>query len=803
VPTIYADNASDLFRAQGFVSAQDRFFEMDLRRHLTAGRLSELVGSAGLESDKAVRTMGWRRVAEQELPRLAPETRQYLQAYADGVNAYIRQVESPEKMSLEYTVLQRRNPSYRVEPWTPIDSLAWLKALAWDLRGDYNDELTRARLSRRGISLRQIALLYPPYPYDRNQPILSSDDWAPGAAKDSTSDQAASSVPAAPAALSALSSIDGAKAVDATVAALDAAPSTLGRGDDIGSNSWVVSGSKTTTGKPLLANDPHLGPSIPGIWYEMGLHCRTVSPACPFDVSGFTFAGLPGVIIGHNDRIAWGFTNLYPDVQDLYLEKVSDHDTYLYDGRQAPLDTRKETFVVKGEDPVTITVRSSRHGPLISDVSQDFATVGADAPAPARSPPRGNGYAVALRWTALKPGRTADALFAIDEAHDWHSFREAARFFVAPSQNLVYADVDGHIGYQAPGKIPIRRTGVGDWPVPGWDPAYEWRGYIPYDALPNVLDPDDGMVVTANQAIAKPDYPYFIGDSYDTGYRSERIRQLLSAADDLTVSDMGRIQLDDYCELAKRLRPLLLSIDLSSSYYQQGQRALSAWDFHEDADSPGAAFFNVFWRQLLVHTFADQLPDDVMPDGNSRWWQVILDLVRRPHDSFWDDVDTADVRETRDDVLKAALIDARDELTRTRSRDPHNWAWGSLHTLDLDNATLGSEDSPVAFLFNRDGYALSGGPSVVDATSWDADEGYEASYVPSMRMVIPLDDLDAARWVNLTGASGHAFNAHYTDQTELWLRGETLPWAFTRDAVEAAADHTLTLKPASNATNAP
>ncbi|MEO7448468.1 MAG: penicillin acylase family protein, partial [Humibacillus sp.] len=182
IPTIYADSASDLFRAQGFVSAQDRFFEMDLRRHVTAGRLSELVGSAGLDSDRAVRTMGWRRVAEQELPRLAPETRQYLQAYADGVNAYIRQAASPEKMSLEYTVLQRRNPDYRVEPWTPVDSLAWLKAMAWDLRGDYNDELARARLSRRGISLKQIALLYPPYPYDTNQPILSAADWSPAAA---------------------------------------------------------------------------------------------------------------------------------------------------------------------------------------------------------------------------------------------------------------------------------------------------------------------------------------------------------------------------------------------------------------------------------------------------------------------------------------------------------------------------------------------------------------------------------------------------------------------------------------------
>jgi penicillin amidase len=283
-------------------------------------------------------------------------------------------------------------------------------------------------------------------------------------------------------------------------------------------------------------------------------------------------------VIGHNDDIAWGFTNLYPDVQDLYLEKVSNHDTYLYDGEQVPLTTRRETFAVQGDDPVTITVRESRHGPLISDVSEDYATVGADAPAPPAAPDRGNGYAVALRWTALKPGRTADALFAIDQAHDWDSFREAARSFVAPSQNLVYADKDGHIGYQAPGKIPIRRTGHGDWPVPGWNPAYEWSGFIPYDALPNVLDPDDGMVVTANQAVAKQNYPFYIGDSFDAGYRAQRIRQLLDGDDRLTVDDMARIQLDDYCDLARRLRPLLLSIDLPSGYYQAGQKALAAWE---------------------------------------------------------------------------------------------------------------------------------------------------------------------------------------------------------------------------------
>ena len=308
IPTIYADNASDLFRAQGFVSAQDRFFEMDLRRHLTAGRLAEMVGASGLESDKAVRTMGWRRVAEQELPRLAPETRQYLQAYADGVNAYI----APGRVAREdvarvHRSSQRRNPGYRVEAWTPVDSLAWLKAIAWDLRGDYNDELTRARLSRRGISLKQITLLYPPYPFDRHLPILSEQDWAPGAADD-THRPGGLAVPAAP--RRALPTCAAATAPGASTRRSPPStppPRPCGRGDDIGSNSWVVSGPRTTTGKPLLANDPHLALSIPGIWSQVNLQCRTVTAACPFQVSGFTFSGVPGVVIGHNAKHRVGY----------------------------------------------------------------------------------------------------------------------------------------------------------------------------------------------------------------------------------------------------------------------------------------------------------------------------------------------------------------------------------------------------------------------------------------------------------------------------------------------------------------
>ena len=431
-------------------------------------------------------------------------------------------------MSLEYTFLQRRNPGYRVEPWTPVDSLAWLKALAWDLRGDYNDELTRARLSRRGISLKQIALLYPPYPFDRHLPILSAEDWAPGAADDAATDQAASPCRPLPPRSPTCAAATAPERVDAAIAALDAAPSTLGRGDDIGSNSWVVSGPRSTTGKPLLANDPHLALSIPGIWSQVNLQCREVTQACPFRVSGFTFSGVPGVVIGHNERIAWGMTNLRPDVTDFYLEQVSG-DTYLRDGQRVPLEKRQETLKVAGGADVTITVRSTVHGPIMSDVSASVDEAGDRVVV--RGAPQSNRYAVSLAWTALTPGTAGDAIFALNTARGWDDFRAAAAQFTVPSQNLVYADTAGHIGYQTPGRIPVRRSATpgappGYWPAPGWDSQWDWKGWVPAADLPHVFDPDEGFVVTANQAVTASTTP-FLTTEWDYGFRAQRIRTLL------------------------------------------------------------------------------------------------------------------------------------------------------------------------------------------------------------------------------------------------------------------------------------
>ena len=791
VPTIYADTAADLFRAQGYVSAQDRFFEMDLRRHITAGRLSELVGSGGLETDRVIRTMGWRRVAEQELPKLASTTRQYLQAYADGVNAYIKQAESTSDLSLEYQVLDWNVPGYRVEPWTPVDSLAWLKAMAWDLKSDYAGELARARLSRGGrTSEKQINLLYPPYPFDRNQPILSKENWAPATARQ----QAASVTPQA-------FRTEGGAAFESTAAALDAIPALLGKGDGIGSNSWVVSGDRTTTGKPLLANDPHLKLGIPSIWTQVNLQCRTVSAQCPFQVSGFSFSGLPGVVIGHNGKIAWGFTNLAPDVTDFFLEQVNG-DTYLRDGAAVPLERRVETIKVAGGADVNLTVRSTVHGPIMSDVVPAVAEAGDQSAV--RGVAQSNRYAVSLAWTALVPNNTADAIFGMNRAGNWEDFRKAAAQFAAPSQNLVYADTEGHIGYQAPGLIPIRRSATpgaapGFWPAPGWDSQWDWRGFVPFDDLPHVLDPEEGFIVTANQAVTASQTP-FLTSEWDYGFRAQRIRTLLGSSGKVSPERMVEIQGDQRNSFAPVLVEHLLGIQVDD-FTAQAQRLLRDWDGGQPADksrdSASAAYYNAVWKHLLEYTF-DELPPDLAPDGGSRWMIVMEQLLKDPMNPWWDDKTTPGVAEGSGAILKRALEDARLDLARKLGKVPATWRWGRLHQLNLKHAVLGKDPTPgfIQDVFNRGGLELGGGNSIVDANSWDASgPGYEVTAGPSMRMVVDLSNLDASTWVNATGQSGHANNPHYVDQLDAWAANEPFPWPFSTKAVAAAKEDELTLVP--------
>ena len=840
VPQVYADGADDLFFAQGYVHAQDRFFQMDLRRHVTAGRLAELVGDApgAVEADAVVRTLGWRRVAEAELPLLAPETRAHLEAYAAGVNAYAGG-RSPSELSAAYTALGTQVDLAPVEEWTPVDSLAWLKAMAWSLRANYGDELGRAAAYGAVGDVELVEQLFPAPSAGGAEPVVSTPDAVEPAAATTGGAAAPEPDPAAEAPAGDAADADAdaavvgevALALDAVLAdpsdpvgtadrALAAVPDLLGdgagaAGSGIGSNAWAVSGEHTATGAPLLANDPHLAAELPGVWSQIGLHCTEVDEACPFDVAGFSFAGMPGVVIGHNGDVAWGFTNLGADVTDLFLEQVRG-DSAVRAGEEVPLTTRTETIRVAGADPVAITVRSTEHGPLLSDVVPELAAAGRAAPVPEDAPSAGlGGYAVALSWTALTPGRTMDAVFALDAASGWEDFRQAASLFAVPGQNLVYADTGGQVGYQSSGAVPLRQPGGGlgqadgTWPRLGWDPAYDWAGTVPFEDMPSELGPPDGLVVSANQEVTDAAYPFLTAD-FDQGHRAARIRAVLeeqvAQGRRLTAEDVLALQADERDPFAPVLVPHLLAAPLPEdpgasperrAFTREAVALLRGWDGTTTADSAPAAYYNAVWANLLRLTFADQLPEVAQPRGGSRWFSVVEQLLDDPDSPWWDDATTTTVVETRDQVLGRALLDARLELTASLGADPQDWEWGRLHRLELRQEVLGGDSTPapVRELWTAGPVELGGGTSLVDATSWDAREGYEVTAVPSMRMVVDLGDLDASRWVDLAGTSEHPWSGHATDQLGTWAEGGAFPWPFTPGAVEEAAQDELVLVP--------
>ena len=790
IPTIVAESSDDLFFAQGFVHAQDRFWEMDVRRHITSGRLSEMFGDSQVETDTFVRTLGWRRVAEEELSLLSQDTLEALTAYSAGVNAYLAE-RGPTEVSLEYSLLAVTARDYSIEPWTPADSVAWLKAMAWDLRSNLEEETDRALLVPTVRS--RVAQLYPPYPYDRHQPIVPGGSVSGGRATGGQFVPPGGEPEGA--ATSALAPVlptlfEGAKR-GATL--LDGWLGAYGPG--VGSNSFAVTGERSASGGALIANDPHLAPSLPGIWYQMNLQCEQVNDECPFAVGGFTFSGVPGVVIGHNDRVAWAFTNNGADVTDLAYEAISG-EGYVRDGEVIPFDTYGETIEVAGGEPVEITVRSTEWGPMLSDVSDAHRDAVTNAFSPADLPGGATTVGLALKWTALTPGRTADAILDLNLAGTFQEFRDAAASFEVPSQNLLFADSEGHIGYQMPGKIPIRASGEGATPVTGWSTASGWRGFIPFKQLPWVFDPPEQYIVTANQAVIDETYPYNLTRDWGYGYRSQRLVELIEASDPLTPESAADLMTDTQNTFAPVLVSALMGVDaeLLDPNTLRARELLDDWDYRQDADSAGAAYYNAVWRHLLAGLFHDELTGDLRPDGGDRWFEAVQVILADRQGIWWDDVRTPDVFELRAEMLAAAMADANDELVEELGDDPASWRWSDVHELDLVHSTFGDSGiAPLERLFNRGPYAAAGGDGIVNATGWNPPDGYGVDWVPSMRMVVDLTDLDASRWVQLTGQSGHVFDPHYTDQTEAWVNGDTYPWPFTVGAAETAAADTLVL----------
>ena len=728
VPHIYADNIEDLFFAQGYVHAQDRLWQMEFVRRIGHGTLSEVLGEATLDKDRFLRTIGLRRAAEADLALLDEETRLVLESYARGVNAFIES--HWDRLPLEFILL-----GFKPAPWKPVDSLVWGEIMSWELGRNWRMELLRAKLIQK-LGEGKAQELIPPYPEDG--PLI-----VPPEAKGYS---------------------------------LLGNPSLPPDEGGLASNNWVVDGAKSATGKPLLSNDPHLAIQMPSIWYEIGLH------GGGFDVVGASFPGAPGVVIGHNNHIAWGVTNAGPDVQDLYIEKVNPDNPhqYEYKGKWEDMEVIEEEIKVKGRaEPERLEVRITRHGPIISEVVEGL-----------KQP-------LALRWTALEGIQLLRSVLLLDRARNWEEFREALRYWDVPSQNFVYADVDGNIGYQMPGRIPIRAKGQGLVPVPGWTGEYEWEGYIPFEELPSLYNPPTHYIVTANNKIVPDDYPYFISYEWNAPYRAQRIAELLAAKDKLSVEDFERIQADVYSIPGERFCRYLLRLKPQGWLQERAMKQLRAWDFRNGADSTGAAIFQVFYLKLVENTFADELGEELLKDYLGAKMGVLhhmaLERIIDDADNPWfDDVSTPE-RETRDEIVRRSFQEALDFLGRRFGDHPEQWAWGRLHQAAFEHP-LGVV-KPLHLIFNRGPFPYGGSGFTVNAASFDYEEPFAVKRIASYRQIVDLSDFANSLSMHTTGQSGQPFHKHYADMISSWRAVEYHPMLFDRERIAADREGLLILIP--------
>ncbi|HEV8580121.1 MAG TPA: penicillin acylase family protein [Thermoanaerobaculia bacterium] len=745
VPNLYARDEHDLFFAQGYVHAQDRLWQMEFNRRVSSGTLGEILGPGLLEADKYLRTLGLRRAAQRDWQVLDAETRGLMAAYSDGVNAYV--AENRGRLPLEFLLL-----GVDPAPWTPVDSLGWGKLMSLNLSFNHPYEILRARLAAK-LGPQAVAQLLAPYPADGPVTVPSGSG---------SGDRLTAAPPAA--------------TLHPAVSRILARPPFLWA-----SNSWAVRGERTVTGRPLLANDTHLGLGLPSVWYENGLHGGR------FDATGFSFPGLPLVVIGHNRRITWGITNLCADVQDLYTEKLDDRrhpSRYQFRGVWRPLAMTVETLQLKGAAPVRLEVRSTHHGPIINDIMPELA----------KAEP------TALRWVSLDGDRLVSGLRRMNLAGGWRDFHAALRDWVAPSVNFTYADVDGNIGYHSSGRVPLRVAGhEGLLPVPGWSGQFEWRGFIPFDAMPRSLNPAQGFVLSANNKVVGDDYPYFLTRDMADPYRARRIRDRLAATPKVSAESVRTLQADVTSLPAAALRPFLLRVTPRDDRERRALEEVRRWDLRLTADSPGAALFEVWLYHLWSDLFADELGDDLMRSyRNFGLAQVpmLADLLAQPASPWFDDVRTAGKRETRDEIVARSFTAAVSWLAKQQGDDPRRWSWGGIHSLTFAHAPLGQSGIGLLdWAFNSETLPMGGDTFTVNEATPDVAKPYASSFGVAQRLIVDLADFDRTQAINSTGQSGLPFHAHRDDQVRPWWQVKYHSQPFSRGAVEKAAQDRLTLRP--------
>jgi len=757
VPNITASNLPDLFFAQGYVTAQDRLWQMDMTRRFASGDLAVILGPNYVKYDREQRILGMRQVAARAAANMEPQQRAQFEAYAAGVNAYIEQ--HRKTLPLEFRFL-----GYSPHVWTVEDSvLVGLSMTEFLNHGLYKEKLEKEKiLAKLGPEL--TADLFVNTSWRDHPPGADSSSIENEIPQEGTPDEEEQ----APQAGTGHRRESFATSGEPQIPRLRRPTSAASARDDNqekerplrpGSNNWVISGAHTASGKPLLSNDMHLDLELPNVWYEAHL------TAGDFDVVGVTLPGVPYVIVGHNRRIAWGFTNLGPNVEDLYVEKFNEQGEYLTPQGWVKPEHRQEIIRVKGAPEVTLDVVTTRHGPVITEL----------VPGETRK--------LALKGTIYDPQATRIPFFAIDSAQNWQEFEAAFSQFGAPAQNVVYADVDGHIGYHATGLIPIRAAGDGSLPVPGDDDAHEWTGYVPYDQLPSVYDPPSGIIASANGRVTPDGYPYELSIEWMSPYRTQRIYKLLNAPKKFTPVDMLAIQtdvvspFDRFC--AERFVYAVDHTARASARAKSAAELMRNWDGTMDVDSPAAtiAFFSRDKLQELL--LQPRLGDDWK---NYKWFMssVWLENVLDHQPPRW----LPPGYSSYDELLTRAVEEAVDDPSATRALSL--WKWGRAHRVDIEHP-FWSHFPILKKGAGTGSLPLSGDDETIKQVA--------PHFGPSERLTVDFADLDAATLDIVNGESGNIFDEHYNDQWDAYYHGRTFALPFSPGAVQRTGVHHLRLEP--------
>ncbi len=748
VPHIFAENDEDLWRAAGYVAAQDRLWQMDFTRRAIRGTLSEIFGPETLPQDKFLRVWGFHRLARRLAQTLSPQARAALAAYAEGVNAFIHS--HHDRLPVEFSMM-----GYKPQPWEIEDSIGLSRLMAFRLCHAWFFEAALGKVAEK-FGVPMALELFPEVL--ANTPTIVAD-WP--ATKLSAAFE--NFIPLA----------------QNTRAQLGMPPGVLG------SNNWVVHGSLTKRGKPMLANDPHLGLTLPSVWYEMHLSAGSL------DVAGQTLAGAPGVVLGHNRAIAWGFTNGMADDLDFYQERLNpDNPKEYWDGQTwQPLQFLSEQINVKGAEPVQFAIRSTTRGPLVNDI---LKTAPNDT------------LALSMRWAGFEPSDELHAILALNRARSWPEFQAAMRHFKAPCQNVVYADTAGNIGYWACGAVPIRRDGRGYLPYRGWEKEGDWIGMIPFEEMPHAFNPPQNFIATANNKIIGENYPYYISNSWEPTSRIERITEMLAHANKIDTAYFKAMQTDVVSKHALYVLPRLLHWLKNDSTgadtvftlpEKQAMMLLRAWDGRESAESVGATLFNVWELEFLQATIKDEMGDTLF-ENYTQWSALALRaveyFVEHPQSPWCDDRATQAV-ESGPALARRAFRTALARLQERFGDLIGDWQWGRMHRLTLAHPF--GKQKPFDILFNTAPLALGGSASTVSKAEYSLFKPYDITAGPSMRLIVDLAAPDHALSVIPGGQSGQPFSPHYKDQVELWQRGQYRRVAMPQQIVAASSRSVLTLKP--------